>query len=81
MTERTRTPSDRERAEADAREQEVRRANRELAAYFRGLRTEREARAAIKTIKAFIRYRERSDPATRRPLGPARPSKTSSDSR
>jgi len=50
------------------REQEVLRATRELAAYFKGRRTEREARAALKIIKAFIRDRERIDPAKRRPL-------------
>ena len=50
------------------RDQEVVRANRELAAYFRGKRTEREARAALKIIKAFVRDRERSDARTRRPL-------------
>ncbi len=54
--------------EMDARNQEVRRANRELAAYFRGQRTEREARAALKIVKAFIRDRERLDPAARPPL-------------
>ena len=52
----------------ELREQEVLRANRELAAYFRGRRTEREARAALKIVKAFIRERERIDPAKRRPL-------------
>jgi hypothetical protein len=46
----------------------VLRANKELAAYFHGQRTEREARSALKIIKAFIRDRERSDPASRRPL-------------
>ena len=50
------------------REQEVLRANRELAAYFRGRRTEREARAALKIIKAFVRHRERLDQASRSPL-------------
>jgi len=50
------------------RDQEVLRANRELAAYFRGRRTEREARAALKIIKAFIRDRERLDAGKRRPL-------------
>jgi hypothetical protein len=50
------------------RDQEVRRATRELAAYFKGLRTEREARAALKIIKAFIRARERQDPRRRAPL-------------
>jgi hypothetical protein len=54
--------------EQEVREQEVLRANRELAAYFKGRRTEREARAALKIIKAFIRDRERTDPANRRPL-------------
>ena len=57
-----------DRAEHEIRDQEVLRANRELAAYFKGRRTEREARAAIKIIKAFVRDRERTDPAGRRPL-------------
>jgi hypothetical protein len=52
----------------ELREQEVLRANRELAAYFKGRRTEREARAALKIIKAFIRDREHMDPVKRRPL-------------
>ena len=47
------------------RDQEVVRANRELAAYFKGRRTEREARAALKIIKAFVRDRERQDPRSR----------------
>jgi hypothetical protein len=55
-------------ADDEIRSQEVLRATRELAAYFKGRRTEREARAALKIIKAFIRERERADPATRRPL-------------
>ena len=50
------------------RQQEVLRANRELAAYFRGRRTEREARAALKIIKAFIKEREKRDARTRQPL-------------
>jgi hypothetical protein len=54
--------------EHEKRNQEVLRANRELAAYFRGRRTEREARAALKIIKAFIRDRERAEPKDRRPL-------------
>ena len=54
--------------EAERRDQEVLRANRELAAYFRGMRTEREARSALKIIKAFIRDRERVESAKRRPL-------------
>jgi hypothetical protein len=52
-------------AERQMRDQEVLRAKRELAAYFKGLRTEREARAALKTIKAFVRARERQDAQTR----------------
>src|SRR5262245_8754645 len=52
-------------ADGAMRDQEVLRANRELAAYFKGLRTEREARAALKIIKAFIKHRERSDAARR----------------
>jgi hypothetical protein len=63
------------RAEHEIREQEVLRANKELAAYFKGRRTEREARAALKTIKAFVRYRERLDSGNRRPLPGARPPK------
>jgi hypothetical protein len=55
-------------AEREMRDQEVRRANRELAAYFKGLRTEREARAALKIIKAYVREREREDPRNRPPL-------------
>ena len=64
----------------ELREQEVLRANRELAAYFKGRRTEREARAALKIVKAFIRDRERTDPAKRRPLpgATARPQKRAS---
>ena len=54
--------------EQDVRNQEVLRANRELAAYFKGQRTEREARAALKIIKAFVRDRERQDPKSRPPL-------------
>src|SRR5689334_11947622 len=52
----------------ELREQEVLRANRELAAYFKGRRTEREARAALKIIKAFVRDRERQDAKSRAPL-------------
>src|SRR3990167_7241061 len=48
-------------AEQGIRDQEVLRANRELAAYFKGRRTERAARAALKIIKAFVRDRERRD--------------------
>ena len=55
-------------ADSDMRNQEVLRANKELAAYFKGKRTEREARAALKIIKAFIRDREKMDPSKRRPL-------------
>jgi beta-phosphoglucomutase-like phosphatase (HAD superfamily) len=55
-------------AEQETRNQEVLRANRELAAYFKGRRTEREARAALKTIKAFVRDRERRDATNRPPL-------------
>ena len=55
-------------ADQEMRDQEVLRANKELGAYFKGTRTEREARAALKIIKAFIRERERVTPAERRPL-------------
>jgi hypothetical protein len=55
-------------AEQAMRDQEVVRATRELAAYFKGRRTEREARAALKIIKAFVRDREHLDPRTRPPL-------------
>jgi hypothetical protein len=50
----------------EMRDQEVVRANRELAAYFKGHRTEREARAALKIIRAFVRQRERD--REKRPL-------------
>ena len=56
------------RSVSDARDQEVLRANRELAAYFRGQRTEREAKAALKIIKAFIRERQHTPVDRRRPL-------------
>src|SRR5258705_1675173 len=59
----------------ELREQEVLRANRELAAYFKGRRTEREARAALKIVKAFIRDREHMDPLKRRPLPGAAPAR------
>jgi hypothetical protein len=69
MGQRRKTGVTRESAvEQNMRDQEVLRANRELAAYFKGLRTEREARAALKIIKAFIRDRERPDATGRRPL-------------
>ena len=55
-------------AEQLMRDEEVLRANRELTAYFKGRRTEREARAALKIIKAFVRDRERRDPRSRSPL-------------
>src|SRR5262245_49856216 len=64
-------------ADTDIRNQEVLRANRELAAYFKGKRTEREARAALKIIKAFIRDREKMDPSKRRPLPGAEPQRDS----
>ena len=54
--------------EQGMRDQEVLRATRELAAYFKGRRTEREARAALKIIKAFVRDRERRDAKSRPPL-------------
>ena len=62
-------------AERAVRDEEVLRANRELAAYFKGRRTEREARAALKIIKAFVRGRERLDPGGRPPLPGADPAK------
>jgi len=55
-------------ADQAMRDQEVLRANKELAAYFKGRRTEREARAALKIIKAFVRDRERRDAGSRPPL-------------
>jgi hypothetical protein len=54
--------------EQGMRDQEVLRATRELAAYFKGRRTEREARAALKIIKVFVRDRERRDAKSRPPL-------------
>ena len=63
-------------AERAMRDEEVLRANGELTAYFKGRRTEREARAALKTIKAFVRNRERLDPSSRPPLPGADSAKT-----
>src|SRR5258708_40365033 len=60
--------TDESAAEQAMRDQEVLRANRDLAAYFKGRRTEREARAALKIIKAFVRDRERGDARSRQPL-------------
>src|ERR1700730_5640858 len=62
--------------EQNMRDQEVLRANRELAAYFKGQRTEREARAALRIIKAFVRDRERGDASGRPPLPGADVAKT-----
>jgi hypothetical protein len=62
MAQRRKKAATRDRPSEQAmRDQEVLRANRELAAYFKGRRTEREARAALKIIKAFVRERERLD--------------------
>ncbi len=75
---RTRGASGASAAEQERRDQEVLRANRELAAYFKGRRTEREARAALKIIKAFVRDRERRDAQSLPPLpgaGVATPAK------
>lgn len=55
-------------AEGLIHDQELVRARKELAAYFKGLRTEREARAALKIIKAFVREREKTESSKRRPL-------------
>ena len=69
MAKRPKPGATRERAtDRQLHDQEVLRANRELAAYFKGRRTEREARAALKTIKAFVRDRERQDAKARPPL-------------
>ena len=68
--------TDESAAEQERRDQEVVRANRELAAYFRGRRTEREARAALKIIKAYVRERERKDARSRPPLPGAGAAKT-----
>jgi hypothetical protein len=62
--------------EQEMRDQEVLRANKELAAYFSGQRTEREARAALKIIKAFVRDRERRDAKGRPPLPTSKATKT-----
>lgn len=70
-------PLDRELQEQTLRGQEAMRAYRELVAYFKGRRTEREARAALKTLKAFVRHRERAEPSKRVPLPVARSTKTS----
>ncbi len=77
---RTRIPHN-HGADQDLRDQEVRRAKKELDGYFKGMRTEREARAALKIIKAFVRDRERMDPAKRRPLSVAPPARTAAKKR
>ena len=67
-------------ASADAVDHEVVRANRVLAAYFRGQRTEREALAALKIIKGFIKNRERTDPSKRPGLPGVRQARPRSNS-
>ena len=67
--------------EQELRDQEVQRANRELAAYFKGRRTGREARAALKIIKAFVRHRERQDAKSRPPLPGTRATPARAESR
>jgi hypothetical protein len=79
MSQRQKPGGTREGAEQEVRDQEVLRANRELAAYFKGRRTEREARAALKIIKTFVRDRERLDARNRPPLPGAAASKTSKE--
>jgi hypothetical protein len=77
MGQRRKTGVTRESAvEQNMRDQEVLRANRELTAYFKGQRTEREARAALKIIKAFVRDRERQHASSRPPLPGADVAKT-----
>ena len=78
-TSRKQKAADETPGERDLREQEVLRANRELAAYFRGRRTEREARAALKIIKAFVRDRERRDARHRTPLPMGRATRPSKE--
>jgi hypothetical protein len=69
VAKRTRIAGSHDNAPEQAvRDQEVQRARRELAAYFNGRRTEREARSALKIIKAFVRRRERLEPKSRPPL-------------
>src|SRR5271169_4171573 len=65
---RQRSVAGKDPVEQARRDQEVRRATKELAAYFKGQRTEREAKAALKIIKAFVKRRERLRPADRHPL-------------
>ncbi len=48
----------------DGTEDEVRRAIRELAAYFKGRRTHREALSALKTIKRFVRAQQKEHATT-----------------
>ena len=75
-TARKRLGGDATPGEREMRAQEVLRANRELAAYFRGRRTEREARAALKIIKAFVKEREKRDAGSRQPLPIGRAART-----
>jgi hypothetical protein len=77
MAKRPGGPAIRHGGDQDMRDQEVVRANKELAAYFKGRRTEREARAALKIIKAFVRDRERRDAKSRAPLPGVKPAKAS----
>ena len=68
MTKRRKPGTGDDSAEQQMRDAEVLRANAELASYFEGQRTEREARAALKTLKAFVKDRGRRGAKSRRPL-------------
>src|SRR5262245_27457422 len=74
-------PAARPLSDQEMRDREVLRAMRDLAAYFRGGRTEREARGALKIIKAFVRDRERQPTKTRSPLPGMEPARRTAPAR
>src|SRR5260370_32495557 len=76
MTAKKRADAVVDASEQAMRDQEALRANKELAGYFKGRRTEREARAALKIIKAFVRDRERRGTKSPPPLPGRAPTAT-----
>jgi hypothetical protein len=60
--EEPKTPPARRTLDQDIAEGEVRRAVRDVSAYFRGQRSHREALSALKRIKRFVRAQQKQHP-------------------
>jgi hypothetical protein len=76
--EQPKPPAPRRSLDQDIAEGEVRRAVRDVSAYFRGQRSHREALSALKRIKRFVRAQQKQHPATVaiRSAAPAKTKKT-----